>query len=47
LALGFPSGVFPFLFFANFFLFHLSYFPTSWMLPQGCEEPLILTMDRP
>ena len=48
LAPGFSFEVFPFLFFfANFLLFHLSYFPTSWMLPQGCEEPLILTMDRP
>ncbi len=27
--------------------FHLSYFTTSWMLQQGCEEPLILTTDRP
>jgi hypothetical protein len=23
------------------------YFPTLIMLPQGCEDPLILTMDRP
>ncbi len=42
----FPQGFSHFYFFANFLLFHLSFFPTSWMLPQGCEELLILTMDR-
>ena len=38
----FPQGFSHFYFFANFLLFHLSYFPTSGMLPQGCEEPLIM-----
>ena len=34
---------FPF-FISNFL--HLSYFTTSWMLPQGCEDPLIPITDR-
>ena len=35
---AFPFFIFNFL--------HLSYFTTSWMLPQGCEDPLIPITDR-
>ncbi len=38
---GFPLQVIPFSFHFSFFKTIEHYFPTLWMLPQGCVDPLI------
>jgi hypothetical protein len=37
----------PWVFPLEFSLFIFDYFPTLWMLPQGCVDPYVQTMDRP